>query len=240
MRQRPVSAVPRAVLATLAAALAVQIAIRTSHPAGALPPEELASPPVPQVLRLASFGEPIALAKLLMLHLQAADYRAGDPVPYRDLDYVRVEGWLERILELDPEGQYPLLAASRIYAEVPDPAKSRRMIEFVRREFLADPDRRWPWLAHVTIIAKHRLHDLPLALDLAETLERNVRPQAAPAWARHMRAFILEDMNELEAARAVIGGYIDSGRLQDPQERRLLERHLQEIEARVAGRKPAR
>ena len=240
MRERPVSAVPRVVLATLTAALAGQVAIRASHPAGALHAEDLASPPAPQVLRLVSFGEPITLAKLLMLHLQAADYRAGDPVPYRDLDYARVEAWLERILELDPAGQYPLLAASRIYAEVPDPAKSRRMIEFVRRQFLADPDRRWPWLAHATIIAKHRLHDLPLALDLAETLERNVDPQAAPAWARHMRAFILEDMNELEAARAVIGGYIDSGRLQDPRERRLLERHLQEIEARVSGRKPAR
>lgn len=240
MRERPLSAVPRVVLATLAAALAGQIAIRASHPAGPQHAEQLASPPAPAVLRLASFGEPIALAKLLMLHLQAADYRAGDPVRYRDLDYVRVEAWLERILELDPAGQYPLLAASRIYAEVPDPARSRRMIEFVRRQFLADPDRRWPWLAHATIVAKHRLHDLPLALELAETLERNVHPQAAPAWARHMRAFILEDMDELEAARAVIGGYIDSGRLQDPQERRLLERHLQEIEARVAGRKPAR
>jgi hypothetical protein len=240
MRERPVSAVPRMVLATLAAALAGQIAIRASHPARAPRAEELASPPAAAVLRLASFGEPIALAKLLMLHLQAADYRAGDPVPYRDLDYGRVEAWLDRILELDPAGQYPLLAASRIYAEVPDPAKSRRMLDFVRRQFLADPDRRWPWLAHATIVAKHRLHDLPLALSLAETLERNVDPRSAPAWARHMRAFVLEDMNELEAARAVIGGYIDSGRLQDAQERRLLERHLQEIEARLAGGRPTR
>lgn len=240
MRERPPSAVPGLVLAVLAAALAAQITIRAASATRAAGVEPLAAPPSAAVLRLASFGEPVALAKLLMLHLQAADARADDPTPYRDLDYGRVEGWLGRILELDPAGQYPLLAASRLYAEVPDPAKARRMLEFVEREFLADPDRRWPWLAHATLLAKHRLHDLPLALRLAETLERNVRPGAAPAWARQMRAFILEDMNELEAARAVIGGYVESGRLQDAGERRFLEQRLQEIEGRIAGAKAAR
>ncbi len=192
------------------------------------------------MLRLTSLGDPIALAKLLMLRLQTVDYRAGDPTPYGDLDYGRLEAWLERILELDPAGQYPLLAASRLYAEVPDPAKSRSMLQFVEREFIADPDRRWPWLAHATIVAKHRLGDLPLALRLADTLERHVTPGAVPPWARQMRGFILEDMNELEAARAVIGGYIESGRLQDPGERRFLEQRLQEIEARLARRGPSR
>jgi hypothetical protein len=240
MRERPVSAVPRLVLAALAIALAAQVAVRGSSAPHAMRADDLAPAPSAAVLRLASFGEPIALAKLLMLYLQAADYRAGDPVPYRDLDYGRVESWLDRILELDPGGQYPLLAASRLYAEVPDAAKARRMLDFIERQFLADPDRRWPWLAHATIIAKHRLHDLPLALRLAGTLERHVRPEVAPAWARQMRAFILEDMNELEAARAVIGGYIESGRLQDAAERRLLEHRLQEIEARLAGGKPPR
>jgi hypothetical protein len=237
MRERPVSSVPPLVLAVLTAAFAAQVAVRTAAPAPAMRAEDLPSPPATNVLRLASFGEPIALAKILMLYLQAADYRAGDPVPYRNLDYARVEAWLDRILELDPAGQYPLLAASRIYAEVPDPVKQRRMLEFVHSRFLADPDRRWPWLAHATILAKHRLHDLPLALRYAETLERNVRPDTVPPWARQMRAFILEDMDELEAARAVIGGYIESGRLEDAGEMRFLERRLNEIATRLARRK---
>jgi hypothetical protein len=240
MHERPVSAVPRAVLATLMVALAAQVAVRSGAPAPALHAEDLASPPGAAVLRLASLGEPIALAKIMMLYLQSADYRAGDPMPYRDLDYGHVEAWLDRILTLDPAGQYPLLAASRIYAEVPDSAKQRQMLEFVRRSFLADPERRWPWLAHATILAKHRLHDLPLALRYADTLERNVSGNAVPPWARQMRAFILEDMDELEAARAVIGGYIDSGRVRDAAELRFLEQRLQEIEARIARRTTGR
>jgi hypothetical protein len=240
MQERPLSAVPRATMTILAVAFAAQIAVRSAAPAPALRAEDLPPAPSASVLRLAAFGEPIALAKVMMLYLQSADYRAGDPVPYRDLDYGRVEAWLERILTLDPWGQYPLLAASRLYAEVPDPVKQRQMLEFVRRSFLADPERRWPWLAHATILAKHRLHDLPLALGYADTLERNVHGPAVPPWARQMRAFILEDMNELEAARAVIGGYIDSGRVKDTAELRFLEQRLQEIDARIADRKAGR
>jgi hypothetical protein len=237
MRERAVSAVPGIVLTTLALALAAQIALRATAPEPEMRAEDLSSPPGVAVLRLASFGEPVALAKLLMLRLQTADYRAGDAVPYRNLDYGPLEAWLDRILELDPAGQYPLLAASRIYAEVPDPAKQRRMLEFVYRQFGVDPDRRWPWLAHATILAKHRLHDLPLALRYAEALERRTRAGSAPAWARQMQGFILEDMNELEAARLVIGGYIESVKPDDQGELRFLEQRLHEVEARLATQK---
>ena len=238
MRERPVSAVPRIVLTSLALALAAQIVLRATAASPRVQAGDLSSPPSAAMLRLASLGEPIALAKVLMLHLQAADYRAGNPTPYRNLDYGRVEGWLTRIIELDPAGQYPLLAASRIYAEVPDAAKQRQMLEFVYREFLADPDRRWPWLAHAAVLAKHRLRDLPLALRYAEALQMHTRAGAAPSWARQMQAFILEDMDELEAARLVIGGYIESGNVEDIGELHFLEERLHDIEARLAASKP--
>jgi hypothetical protein len=230
MTERPVSAVPRAILAFLAVALAAQLALK----AGAARPSATAEdlPPVPSIgaLRLASFGEPVALAKGLMLYLQAFDYQSGTRVPYRDLDYDRVEAWLAAILELDPSGQYPLLAASRLYAEVPDEAKQRSMLEFIYRQFLVDPDRRWPWLAHATVIAKHRLHDLPLALRYARAIERLATAPDVPLWARQMQAFILEDMNELDAARLVIGGYVSSGKVKDPGELRFLDERLEELE----------
>src|SRR5262249_2553713 len=148
--------------------------------------EDLPPPPEMAVLRLASLGDPVALAKGLMLYLQAFDYRSGSKIPYRDLDYERLETWLARILELDPQGQYPLLAASRLYAEVPVESKQRSMLEFIYREFLRDPNRRWPWLAHATAIAKHTLHDLPLALRYAQALRRYAVADAVPLWARQM------------------------------------------------------
>ena len=231
MTQRPTADVPRLVLVLLGLGLAAQIALKAAAPRPLATAEDLHAPPGIATLRLASFGDPVALAKALMLYLQAFDYQSGSKVPYRDLDYEVLEGWLSRILELDPQGQYPLLAASRLYAEVPVPAKQRSMLEFIYREFLLDPNRRWPWLAHAAVIAKHRLHDLPLALRYARAIEQHATAPGVPLWAKQMRAFILEDMNELEAARLVIGGYLASGTVKDPAEIRFLDDRLKALEA---------
>ena len=236
MSQRPITNVPPPVIALLALGLAAQIAVKVAAPPPRAAAEDL--PPAPSIaaLRLASFGDPVALAKALMLYLQAFDYQSGSKVPYRELDYGRLEAWLARILELDPRGQYPLLAASRLYAEVPVETKQRSMLEFVYRQFLLDPDRRWPWLAHATAIAKHRLRDLPLALRYAQAIQRYAVAENVPLWAKQMEIFILEDMNELETARLIIGGYLQSGTIKDPAELRFLDERLKQLEARTAGR----
>src|ERR1043166_1328342 len=180
---RPLSAVPFWICAVLALALGVQIASRLSTPAlrasADLPP-----PPRPEALRLASFAEEPAAARLAMLYLQAFDYRGDNRIPYQKLDYGRLIGWLGAILALDPRSDYPLFSAARIYAENPDPARSRQMLEYVYRAFLDDPTRRWPWLAHAALLAKHRLHDLPLALRYARAVERDTTAPTVPPLAK--------------------------------------------------------
>jgi hypothetical protein len=231
--ERPLSHVSAPVLALLAAGLALQIGLHASLPAPAARAPDLLTPPPAALLRLASLGEPIALAKVLMLQLQAFDYRSGTRIPYRDLDYARVEAWLARILELDPRGQYPLLAASRVYAEVPGEARQRSMLDFVYRQFLLDPNRRWPWLAHAAFLAKHRLKDMGLALKYAAALREHTTARDVPAWATTMEIFIREDLNELETARVMIGGMLASGRITDPGEIQFLDGKLREMEQRL-------
>jgi hypothetical protein len=221
---RPLAAVPRWVLSVLAATFAAQVAWQALlRDAADAAPRELAPAPGAQALRLAAFAEPEAAARLAMLYLQS----------YRSPDYGRLIGWLRSALELDPRGQYPLFLAARVYAETGDPARSRIALEFVHREFLHDPDRRWPWLAHAALLAKHRLKDLPLARRYAQALERHTRARDVPLWARQMEIFILEDMNELEAARIMLGGLLQSGVVQDPAELRFLKQRLEELEARA-------
>jgi len=236
MRERPLSSVPAWVTALLAIALLLQIGFASSRPEPSAKAEDLGAPPSENALRLAALGEPIALAKLLMLYLQAFDYQTGSRIPYRDLDYGHLEQWLSAILALDPDGQYPLMSASRLYAGVPDPAKQREMLEFVYREYLKDPNRRWPWLAHATVLAKHELKDLPLARKYAVALQQHTTTPDAPAWVTQMEPFILEDMDELEAARVLIGGLLASGRIKDEREMRLLDRRLKLLEERIGTR----
>lgn len=236
MRERPLADVPRWVAAGLILALGLQIGLAVLQPRPSARAEDLGSAPGANALRLAAAGEPIALAELLMLYLQAFDYQAGTRIPYRDLDYDRLVEWLARILELDPGGQYPLMTASRLYAEVPDPAKQRKMLDLVYREYLKDPNRRWPWLAHGTVIAKHQLKDLSLARQYAIALQQNTTTPDAPTWVRQMEAFILEDMNELEAAKIMIGGMLASGQVKDRRDFELLEQRLKQLEERLKAK----
>jgi hypothetical protein len=231
--ERPLSHVSRPVLALLAAGLALQIGLHAAAPQPRATAPDLMPPPSTSLLRLASLGEPIALAKILMLQLQAFDWQSGSKVPYQNLDYERIEAWLARILELDPQGQYPLLAAARLYAEVPQEAKQRSMMDFIYRQYFSDPNRRWPWLAHATFLAKHRLQDMDLALKYAAALSKHTTAKDVPAWATTMEIFIREDLNELETARVMIGGLLASGRITDRGELNFLDGRLREIEERL-------
>jgi len=223
---RPLGSLPGWLWLALAATLAAQIALR----AGAQPFTDAQSelPPAPsaQALRLASFGEPEALSRVTMLYLQAFDLGPR-------LDYQRLIGWLRAILALEPRSQYPLFAAARVYAEIPDPARARLMLEFIHEQYLLDPNRRWPSLAHAALLAKHRLHDLPLARRYAAEITRHTTAADVPLWAKQMEVFILEDMNELEAARIVLGGLLENGNIHDADELRFLRRKLEELERRT-------
>ena len=216
-------------LALLGAAFCAQVTLQALQPRPNARAEALGAPPAPALLRPLSLGEPIATAQLLTLYLQAFDNQPGVSVPFLELDYARVIAWLTAILELDPIGQYPLLMASQIYSQVPDAAKQRRMCEFVRSEFDRDPNRRWRWLAHCAIMAKHRLLDVRLALSYAEAIARKARN--ASNWARQMRIFILEDLGELEAAKVLLGGLLESGEVTEPKEIHFLTERLKELEA---------
>ena len=230
------SAVSGGILSLLAVALAAQIAWQLAQRDAT--PAAMDLPPAPsvQALRLASVGEPAALARLAMVWLQAFDSRGDNAIPYQRLDYSRLVGWLRAILATDPRSEYPLFVAARVYAENPDPLKMRRVLDFIFEEFPADPNRRWPALAQAALLAKHRLHDRPLARRYAAAIQRLATDDSVPLWARQMEIFILEDMNELEAAKVMLGGLLATGRIRDPGERRFLQGRLEELERRLKQR----
>jgi hypothetical protein len=226
LSERRITSVPRPLLALLGVALGLQLLWHGLRPGPQADPRALPPPPSAHALRLVSLGEPLVLAKLLMLWLQAFDNQPGVSIPFRALDYARIEARLGRLLELDPRAQYPLLSASRVYALVPDEDKQRRMLEFVYRQFLADPNHRWRWLADAALVAKHRLRDLPLALKYARAITERATGPEVPFWARDLTLLVLEDMGEREAARVLVGGLLASGMIHDPSELRFLEQKL--------------
>ncbi len=236
--ERTIGTVPRPVLALLIVALCLQVAWQTLQPKPIARAEALGAPASPAALRALSLGEPIVLAQLLTLYLQAFDNQPGVSIPFRDLDYTRVAAWLGTLLELDPAAQYPLLMATQLYGQVPDEARQRLMCSFVHDQFWRDPDRRWRWLAHCAIMAKHRLRDARLALEYAEAITRGAR--RASNWARQMRIFILEDLGEIEAARVLLGGLLASGEVTEEKEVHFLTERLKALETAGKSSPPTR
>jgi hypothetical protein len=236
--ERAIAAVPAPARALLALALALQLAWQVWQPPAPMRPQDLPAPPDLDALRLISLGEPVALAKGLLIYLQSFDSQRGQVIALRRLDYDRVQAWLNASLALDPLSQYPLLLASRVYGELPgDEVRQRQMLSFVRQQFDADPNQRWPWLAHAVVIARHRLKDMPLAREYAAALRLKATGDKVPSWVGQMEILLLQDMNELETARILLGGLIHSGQVKEERELNFLKERLAEIEVGLG--KPA-
>jgi hypothetical protein len=229
-RERNLVIVPLWVKISLGITLIAQLIWHQYTPSPRALIKELVPPPSLEIVKSLSLGDSITAAKVLMLWLQAFDNQSGQFLSNKQLNYQAVELWLERILQLDPKAQYPILAASYQYAHVrDDPQRQRQMLEFVYQQFFADPERRWVWLAHAAILAKHRLKDLQLALKYAQAITEHATPNM-PRWAQEMQIFILEDMGELERAQLVIGGMLTKGNLTDINEIAFLAKKLEELE----------
>ena len=229
--ERSIASVPASARALLALALALQLGWQAWQAPSAVRPQDLPTPPDISVLRLASLGEPVALAKGALIYLQSYDSQRGQIIGMRRLNYDHVEAWLGAALSLDPLGQYPLLLASRVYGDsMGDLVRQRQMLAFVRRQFDADPNRRWPWLAHAAVVARHQLKDLPLAREYASALRLQATADTVPNWAKQMEILLLQDMNEFETARVLLGGLIQSGQVKEERELNFLKERLAEID----------
>ncbi len=228
--QRALFRVPIPVPAVVAAALILQIGMRAAEQRPTAMATDLPAPPSQMILATAAFGEPIGLAQGLTLYIQAFDTQPGISIPFKDLNYDRIESWLTSILALHPTGQYPMLLASQVYSQVPDQNRQRQMLEFAYRQFEHDPVRHWRWLAHAALVAKHSLHDLPLALRYARALAQRADHGSVPGWARQMHIFLLEDMGEYESAKILLGGLLANGTVTDPHEILFLMERLKALE----------
>jgi hypothetical protein len=223
---------PKALWVTLVVALGLSAALSTLRGDPKASAQALGTPPTVAMARLLSLDEPVALAKVLNLVVQAHDAQPGLSLSYGQLDYAQLVAWMDLSLTLDPLGQYSLMAGARLYTQgSPDSARLRKMTDWVASRFIADPERRWPWMAHIAYVAKTQLKDMDLALKYAEILRLHTEKIAAvPAWARQLAIFLKIQMNEADSAKLLIGQLLQSGQIKDDNEFRFLAHTLKELE----------
>jgi hypothetical protein len=232
-KDRPVRDVPAVVIVLLIASLALQLFWHSRQDPVVAKAEDLPRPMSARAYVMSSFGEPVASAKILNLWLQAFDNQPGVSIPLQSLDYAVVIEWLDTILELDPEGHYPMLVAARVYGSVSNRQKQRQMMDYIYDKFNENPGKHWRWLAHAVITARHELKDMELALKYADALAEKAKGKHVPYWARDMKIIVLEDMGEVEAAKILVGGLIASGEITDPYELNFLQNKIRVLEDKL-------
>jgi hypothetical protein len=170
---------------------------------------------------------------LLAIRLQLHDNQVGRHFSYKLIDYHLLIDWLDRISEISPGTEYPMLLASRVYTTTRDPEQLRQILGFIERRFDDNPQLYWRRLTEASITAKYKLGDLELALRLARKLTQQPASVAMPNWARDFEFLLLAELNELESAIAIIQALLQTEAVNDPDERRFLQGKLLDLRQKL-------
>ena len=180
---------------------------------------------------------PAAAAPLLTLGDEQLFYRAGAfglqnmgdgggrIVALADYDYHRLDAWFRLLDGFDPKAHYVPTLAGWYFGQTSEPADLRQIVAYLTTVGARDPARNWPWLAQAVYLARHRLHDLPLALEIARHLA-GLAGTAAPLWVQQMPAFVLAQVGEREAARDLLRTILATDRDLPADERAFMHRLL--------------
>lgn len=225
--ERPFNSLPKPLLVGFVVLFLAQILITQLS----LSKSELAYKPLPELLasstyRIGSMGSDKLMSYLLAIQLQLHDNQSGKHIRYEKLDYQKLANSLNQIYRLNPESAYPALLASRVYSQTTDKNNLRLMISFIQNSFTQNPQLNWRRMTEATILAKHQLSDLTLALSLAKQLSNQPADVVMPHWARDIEFILLGEMNEYETGIAIIVALIQSGSIDDPDEQQFLQEKL--------------
>ncbi len=192
---------------------------------------DLEAPPRLALVRTASLGEDSFAGCLVALFLQNFNVSLGRATPVAAMDRGAVVRWLDLATELDADSRYPLLLASRHFAETGTPEQRRYMLDWIYQRFQERPNERWPWLVHAVFAARHVLHDDALAKTYATALRRRVTDPKAPSWVGQMDLLLRADLGEVDDAKAVLAGLIDAGQVRSPGELEFLESRIAAVQS---------
>jgi hypothetical protein len=232
--ERPVLSLPAPLLLAFLALMGIQIwyhhvnqlRFETSY-------NPLGQPFDAATYRSISMGSEQLFGYLLAIRLQLHDSQAGKYFVYSQIDYGTLIDWLDQITLVSPGTEYPMLLASRVYATTRDERRLRLILDFIEQRFDDDPQLHWRRLIEASLIAKHRLQDLGLALRMAEKVTAQPASVEMPNWARDFQFLLLADLNELESAIAVIEALLQTGAVDDPDEKRFLQGKLLDFQQKL-------
>lgn len=183
----------------LGAQIALAVTLRQERPyRDLLPP-----PPTQRMAAVAAFGDSQFFFRRAALDLQEAGDTGGRVVPIGNYDSGAVVGWLRLLQDVDPRSIIPVSLAAQYFGFSQDFSKIPPIVAFVREAVAVDPAQRWKQLYNAIYLAKVRLKDSRLALDLATQLS-SYGPDLVPQIAALSPAFVLEQDGDMAGAQSIV------------------------------------
>jgi hypothetical protein len=217
--------VPRRFFLALAAAFALQLLFWSQTRNFAPPVIRTDAAPSPAMARIAALGDVQFYYRAAGLGLQTMGDWAGQLTPLKQYDYGRLAGWFTLLSQLDPRSHYVPSLAAYYFGLSHDPSQVRQVIGYLRHIGVENPQQNWNFLAYAVYLARYRVKDTQLALELAGELAA-LKAEGLPAWTRQLPAFVLADAGEKEAARTILEAILASTPDLDPAEQYFIRDYI--------------
>lgn len=164
-------------------------------------------PPVPTKngARIMTLGDEQFSYRFGAITLQNLGNSGGRVTAVKDYDYKKLGQWFWLLNDLDPASNHVPMMAAYYFGATQKPEDVAVVVRYLGAIGQNPVGNKWRWLVHAIFLARHRMDDLPLALDMAYVLSR-MQPvgDVLPAWARQMPAFVLAEQGEKQTARKII------------------------------------
>ncbi len=149
---------------------------------------------------LMSLGDEAFLYRFLGTRLQFAGDTYGDTTPLKNYDYKKLEKWFYSLDELDPVSEYVPAIAGFYYAFSQNPKDNQYIVPYLAQFGRRNPTKNWRWLFTASNLAKNKLKDYKLAMELADEII-DIKNSEIPYWAKLSALFIAKDHDPCSVKR---------------------------------------
>lgn len=158
-------------------------------------------PPAPGKMgtMVAFLGDGEMAYRSVALTLQNFGNTTGEVQALKNYNYENLGTWFDLADSLNPHSNYVPFLAAYYFGASQDPSKLMPVINYLRRVGTYSDAEKWRYLGHAVFLARHKMNDMKLALQLADELGKTYKP-GMPAWPLQMKAIVASDMGEKEMA----------------------------------------
>jgi len=153
-----------------------------------------------------SFGDGYLYHRYKSFVLQNAGDEYGRSTPLKDYDYKKLYAWWKLLDKFNWESDYIPSLVSYYYSASQEPLRDvPYVVAYLKEHGEKDPLKKWWWLGQAFSLAKHKLKDVKLALEIGKILQAMPQNKDIPIWAYQLVAFAYEDLGEeAEACRVML------------------------------------